>query len=97
MKVSVDREGVYKEAQEPVQGEERRIHSVSLKMICQGGKLLCKQLLEHSLVYLGPDQLLGVVVGRHHHINNVDHQPEGVLLIEEQQGDGCYSIKTLHK
>ena len=95
MKVGVDWEGVHKQAEEPVEGEQGRIHSVSLKMIRQGRKLLRQQLLEDGLVDLGPNQLLGVVVGGHDHVNDVDHQPERVLLVEKQQGYRCYSVETL--
>ena len=45
--------------------------------------------------HLSSQQLLGVVVGRHHHVNDVDHQPERVLLIQEQQRDGGDAIETL--
>ena len=45
--------------------------------------------------HLSSQQLLGVVVGRHHHVNDVDHQPERVLLVQKQQRDGGDAIETL--
>ena len=83
MKVSVDGESVHKQTEEPVEGEEGGVHPVGVEMLRQHRQLLGHQLLEHGLVYLGADQLLGVVGGRHDDVDDVDHQPEGVLLIQE--------------
>ena len=95
MKISVDGEGVHKQTEKPVQGEEGGIHTVGVEMLRQHRQLLCHQLLEDGLVNLGTHQLLGVVGGRHHDVNDVDHQPEGVLLIQEEQSDCGDSVETL--
>ena len=95
MQVSVDRESVHKQTEEPVEGEEGGVHPMGVEMLRQNWQLLSDQLLEHGLVYLGADQLLGVVGGRHNDVDDVNHQPEGVLLIQKQQSDGRDSVETL--
>ena len=95
MKISIDREGVHKQTEEPVQGEQGGIHPVCVEMLGQHWQLLRHELLEHCLVYLSADELLGVVSGRHHHVDDVDHQPEGVLLVKEEQRDGGNSVESL--
>ena len=95
MKICIDRESVHKQTEEPVEGEEGGVHAVCVEMFRQHRQLLRHQLLEDGLVNLGANQLLGVVGGRHHDVDNVDHQPEGVLLIQEQQSDGRDSVETL--
>ena len=95
MKISVNREGVNKQTEKPVQGEEGGVHPVGVEMLRQHRQLLRHQLLEDGLVNLGAHQLLGVVGGRHDDVNDVDHQPEGVLLIQEEQSDCGNSVETL--
>ena len=64
-------------------------------MLCKVGQFLHDKFFEDSLVDLCPNELLGVVVEGHYHVHDVDQQPEGVLLIEEEQGDSSDAIKTL--
>ena len=66
-------------------------------MFCQVWQLLCHEFLEDCLVNLSTDQLLGVVVDGHHHVHYVDQQPEGVLLIEKEQGNSSDAIKSLKR
>ena len=95
VEVSVDRESVNKQAEEPVEREESWVNTMLLKVSRQHWQLLHNQLLEHGLVHLGSHQLLGVVVARHHHVNDVHHQPERVLLIEKQQSNSCNTVEAL--
>lgn len=95
MEISVDRKSVHKQTEKPVQGEEGGIHTVGVEMLRQHRQLLCHQLLEDGLVNLGADQLLGVVSGRHHDVDDVHHQPECVLLVQEKQGYCGDSVEAL--
>ena len=41
------------------------------------------------------NQISSIALLLHHHVNDVDHQPERVLLIQKQQRDGGDAIETL--
>ena len=58
-------------------------------------KFLADHFLEDLLVHLGPDELLAVVVLGHHHLHDVDQTPEGVLLVQEEKGNGGESVEAL--